>query len=110
MPRDGGGTYSLPAGYLATTGQVILASTHNVGLEDLAAAMTASLPRNGAAAMTDALNMGGFAITNAAAITGTVITGTALKFAQAADIASAATTDIGAALGNYVKVTGTTTI
>lgn len=34
----------------------------------------------------------------------------ALNFAKAADIASAATTDIGAMAGNFVNVTGTTTI
>lgn len=34
----------------------------------------------------------------------------ALNFKQGADIASASTTDIGAATGNYVTVTGTTTI
>lgn len=34
----------------------------------------------------------------------------AINEAKGADIASAATTDIGAATGNYVKVTGTTTI
>lgn len=34
----------------------------------------------------------------------------ALNFAQGADIASATTTDIGAATGNFVHVTGTTTI
>jgi hypothetical protein len=42
---------------------------------------------------------------------GTVtMTGKAINQAQGADIASATTTDIGAATGNYVKVTGTTTI
>lgn len=34
----------------------------------------------------------------------------AINWAKAADIASAATTDIGAAVGNFVHVTGTTTI
>ncbi len=50
MPRDSNGNYSLPIGYLAVTGEPILASQHNPPLEDLAAAMTASLPRNGSAA------------------------------------------------------------
>lgn len=36
--------------------------------------------------------------------------GAALNFAKGADIASATTTDIGAATGNYVTITGTTTI
>lgn len=38
------------------------------------------------------------------------MTGAALNEAQGTNIASAATTDIGAAVGNYVKVTGSTTI
>lgn len=36
--------------------------------------------------------------------------GVAANFAKGSDIASATTTDIGAAIGNYVHVTGTTTI
>lgn len=38
------------------------------------------------------------------------MTSKALNFAQGADIASATTTDIGAATGNYVNITGTGTI
>jgi len=37
-------------------------------------------------------------------------TGAALNFAKGSDIASATTTDIGAATGNFVDITGTTTI
>lgn len=44
---------------------------------------------------------------NAATLT---LTGAALNETQATDLASATTTDIGAVLGNYVHVTGTTTI
>lgn len=44
-------------------------------------------------------------------MTGTlVMSGAAINEAKGADIASATTTDIGAATGNYVNVTGTTTI
>lgn len=67
MPRDSAGNYSLPAGYLAETGQTILASQHNPPLEDIATALTGSLPRNGAAAMQAALPMGGFKVTGLAA-------------------------------------------
>ena len=38
------------------------------------------------------------------------MSGANIKFAKGSDIASATTTDIGAATGNYVHVTGTTTI
>lgn len=63
MPRDSSGVYSLPVGYRATTGQKILASQHNPPLEDLASAMTASLPRAGSAPMLADLPMGGFKVT-----------------------------------------------
>jgi len=55
MPTDANGVYSLPAGYLAITGQTIQASQHNPPLEDLAAAMNGRLLRNGAAPMTGQL-------------------------------------------------------
>ena len=40
MPRDGSGIYSLPAGYLAVTGEVITAAQHNTPLEDVATGLT----------------------------------------------------------------------
>lgn len=51
MARDSNGNYSLPSGYKATPGETILASQHNPPLEDLASAMTGSLPRDGSAPM-----------------------------------------------------------
>jgi microcystin-dependent protein len=51
MPRDPSGNYSLPPGYFAETGQRILPSQHNPPLEDIAQALTGSLPRNGSAPM-----------------------------------------------------------
>jgi hypothetical protein len=66
MPRDSGGIYSLPVGYLAISGETILPSQHNPPLEDIAAALTASLPRNGAAPMTGNLAMGGNKLTGLA--------------------------------------------
>lgn len=64
MPRDANGVFSLVPGYLATTGQTILASQHNPPLEDIGEALTNSLPRNGAAPMIAPLDMGGFKVTN----------------------------------------------
>jgi microcystin-dependent protein len=58
MPRNGSGVYSLPAGYLATTGQAATASQHNTPLEDLASEITASLPTAGSKAMSGNLQMG----------------------------------------------------
>jgi microcystin-dependent protein len=51
MARDSNGNYSLPSNYKATPGETILASQHNPPLEDLASAMTGSLPRDGSAPM-----------------------------------------------------------
>jgi hypothetical protein len=69
MPRDSNGIFSLPSGYTAVAGQTIEPSQHNPPLEDIRDALTASLPRNGAAAMTGALNMGAQRITNVGAAT-----------------------------------------
>lgn len=66
MPRDSGGTFSLVSGYLAVTGQPIEASQHNPPLEDIATALTGSLPRNGAAGMQANLAMAGFKVTGMA--------------------------------------------
>jgi microcystin-dependent protein len=54
MPSSNG-VYSLPAGYLAVTGATIQASQHNPPLEDIAAALTARLSRDGTAAMSGAI-------------------------------------------------------
>lgn len=56
MPSSNG-VYSLPVGYLAVTGQTIQASQHNPPLEDIAAALTARLSRDGTAAMTGPLKV-----------------------------------------------------
>lgn len=66
MPRDSAGVYGLPAGYLAVTGEIIQASQHNPSLEDIANALTGSLPRNGSAGMLAILAMGGKKITGLA--------------------------------------------
>lgn len=47
MPSDSNGVYSLPPGYLAVTGETILASQHNPPLEDIASALTQRVMRSG---------------------------------------------------------------
>lgn len=64
IPRDVNGNYNLPNGYKAVTGEKVLASQHNPPLEDLAAAMTDSLPRDGRAPMIGPINMNGFPLVN----------------------------------------------
>lgn len=64
MPRNPAGIYTLPPGYEGITGQVIQTSQHNPPLEDIASALTGSLPRNGSAAMLSDLPMGGSKVVN----------------------------------------------
>lgn len=63
MPRNGSGVYTLPPVYLATPGTTIRSDQHNTPMQDIEAALTASLPRNGSAPMTGPLAMGGRRIT-----------------------------------------------
>lgn len=63
MPRVSG-QYSLPPSYLAVSGQTIRAQQHNPPLEDIATALTNSLPRDGSAPMVGNLPMNGNRVTN----------------------------------------------
>ena len=62
MPRNQG-IYTLPPVYQAQPGTTIRAVQHNVPFEDVAAALTNSLPRDGSAPMTGNLPMGGRRVT-----------------------------------------------
>lgn len=66
MPFDSNGNYSLPNGYLAVTGQTILATQHNPPLEDIAAALSQVILRSGVTPFNGNQSMAGFKITNAA--------------------------------------------
>ena len=57
MPRNGSGTYTLPAGNPVVTGTLIESSWANDTLGDLASAMTDSLSRDGEGGMTAALRV-----------------------------------------------------
>lgn len=102
MPFNGSGTFALPviSGWPAASGAVISSTAMNSVIEDLVAGLTAVLPRDGQSAMTGDLLMGGNLITNCGYV----------AELHAADIASAATVNIGAAVGRTVFITGTTTI
>lgn len=67
MPRNPSGVYSLPASYLAVAGDTIRTEQHNPPFEDVAQALTDSLPRSGVAPMTGNLAMGANKITGLAA-------------------------------------------
>lgn len=98
MPKDSNGVYSLPTNYLAVSGEDILPEQHNAPLQDIATALTGSLPRNGSAAMTANLPMGGFKVTNAA--NGTAASDLATKGQLDAAIAAIPNYSDGANLNN----------
>lgn len=66
MPRNGSGTYSLPAGQPVVTGTVISSTTFNTLTSDLSTALTQSLAIDGQSVPTANLPMGGFKLTNLA--------------------------------------------
>lgn len=69
MPRNGSGTYNLPAGNPVVSGSLIQAAWANTTLADLAAALTNSLSSDGQTVPTANLPMGGFRFTNVGAAT-----------------------------------------
>ena len=81
MPRGPSGVYLLPPSYRAVSGQTIRTEQHNPPLEDIAQALTESLPRSGVAPMTGNLPMGGRKVTNMAPATAA---GDAVNFGQLA--------------------------
>jgi len=102
MPRNGLGTYSLPAGQPVVTGTTISSSTFNTLTSDLATALTQSLCIDGQAVPTANLGMGGFKITNAAVGTATTDVATLANFASPPAIGSTAP-----AAGAFTSVSAT---
>lgn len=99
--------------YPPVNGQLAQAGDWQAIYLDLIAALTQSLSRDGQGPMTGNLQMGNNKITGLSDGEGS---GQAVSFAQLfnqgteQDLASAATTDIGAQLTNFLRITGTTTI
>lgn len=130
MPDDSSGIYSVPAGTIVSTGDTILPSQHNPWANDSASAISARFSKDGRAPATGNWNINSFRLTNvgapvaggdavnktyadAAFATFATTASVALKLdilQPSVDVASAATTDIGAAASQNVRVTGTTTI
>lgn len=113
MPRNGAGTYNLPAGNPVVTGTTISSTWANTTLSDMATALTNSISKDGQTTPTANLPMGGFRLTGLGA--GSAL-GQSLRYEQLfsqgvqLDIASAATVDIGAQYSIFLRITGTTTI
>lgn len=66
MSRDSSGNYQLPSGNPVTPGTTITASQFNATMNDLAAEMTGSLPRNGSASMTGPFRLADGSVTTPA--------------------------------------------
>ena len=115
MARNGSGQFDLLVNSWnpAINGTLATAGDYQALINDIAAALTQSVSRDGQTPMTGNLDLANNKITGVTAGAGT---GEALAFQQLfnqgvqADIASAATTDIGAQNTNFLRVTGNTTI
>jgi hypothetical protein len=115
MARNGSGTYNLLTNSWnpATNGNSATAVDWQNLINDVAAALTQSLSADGQTPMTGNLNAGNNKITELAAGSAT---GDSLRWeqlfsqGQPANLASAATTDIGAQNTVLLNITGTTTI
>jgi hypothetical protein len=66
IPRDLSGNYTLPLGTIVKAGDTVLVSQHNPAMLDIAAGLTASLPRDGSGGMSGPLDMGSRRVTNMA--------------------------------------------
>jgi hypothetical protein len=115
MPRSGTGQYTAPTSSFnpAINGVLATAGDWQALLNDIVAALTQSVSRDGQSPMLGNLPMGNNKITGLAAGTATTDAATWAQLFGAsvqADIASAATTDIGVQNTSFLRVTGTTTI
>lgn len=113
MPRNGSGTYQLPAGNPVVTGTPISSSVQNTTMSDVASALTTSICTDGQTPMAANLQMAGNKLIGLSA---GAMAGDSLRFEQLfsqgveTTIASAATTDIGGQNTAFLNVTGTTSI
>jgi hypothetical protein len=115
MPRSGTGQYTAPTSSFnpAINGVLATAGDWQALLNDLSAALTQSVSRDGQSPMQGNLNLSNNKITGLAPGTATNDAATWAQLFGAstqADIASAATTDIGVQNTSFLRVTGTTTI
>lgn len=115
MSRNGSGTYSLPSNSWnpSVNGVPATAADWQTLINDVASALTQSVSKDGQTPLTGNLAAGGNKLTGLSAGSAA---GDSLRFEQLfsqgalTDIASAATTDIGAQLSTMLRVTGTTGI
>ncbi len=95
--------------YTFSAGAIIVASEHNTNFDTLYNLVNGNLNTSNLAANAALVDTQFAQLTTASKVHGSTLTGT-LVTSKGSDIASATTTDIGAATGNFVDVTGSTTI
>ncbi len=113
MPRTIDGNYSLPAGTIVTSGETIRIAQHNPAMQDIAAALTASLSRTGQGAMQAPLNMGGYRVTGAAngtANTDVVTVGQIAGFGPLQSVQPGVTTDQAPAINTALASSTVSTV
>jgi microcystin-dependent protein len=118
MPSDASGVRTLPDGYLAVTGETILASQHNPPLEDLSASMTQRLMRTGVAPMTGPLKAADGSVTAPGLTFGSATTsglyptadgiGVSIGGAKVAEFTSAGLKSGSRFIGELIDYTGST--
>jgi hypothetical protein len=101
LPRNPSGVYSLPAGTLPNTGDVIQTSQHNPAMQDIEASMTNSLSRSGLGGMLADLSLGGFKAKDLAAAT---LAGDAPRYDQTNG--ATISTGLGVTTGNAIIEVG----
>ena len=110
MPRNGSGTYSLPAGNPVVTNTDITVSWGNGTMNDIATAITGSIARDGQSPPTANLPMGGFKLTGLAAGSNN---GDSVRYEQVLLLAGGTVTGnvifSGAVVDSAVAVSGTNT-
>ena len=115
MSRNGSGVYELLVNSWnpAVDGNAATTNDWQTLIDDIASALTQSVSADGQTPMTGDLNMNGNRLENMADGTANsdgASVGQIYSQGTEQDIASAATTDIGALNTNFVRITGTTTI
>lgn len=102
MPWNGTGTYNLPQpAATPLTGSIISSADYISVLNDLQAAMNNVLPRDGQAAMTGPLALGGQNITGVSQINSNIIVNSSQVLANWFQFSGAEVTSIDRIIGNY---------
>lgn len=102
MPRNGSGTYALPAGNPVVTNTTISSTTHNSTMSDIASALTTSICSDGQTPMAANLSMGTYKLTNLGAAT---ISSDAVRYDQTLLLSGANTMAANLPMGSF-RITG----